>query len=180
MKIHFETERLLLRDLEESDLHGMFELDADSEVHTYLGKKPVTSIEEAKQNITFIRNQYQENGIGRWAVVEKGTGEFLGWSGFKLITEPINGRKMYYDLGYRFIKKAWGQGYATEAALGCLRHAFGQLKQSNIYGMADVEHGASNKILQKIGMMKMNEFIYENILHNFYGISKKEWDLQSR
>lgn len=179
MKIHIETDRLLLRELEDTDVHGMFELDADEEVHKFLGKNPIISLEEAKKNIDFIRKQYRENGIGRWAVVEKTTDAFLGWSGFKLITEPINGRNMYYDLGYRFVKKAWGKGYATETALASLNYGFSQLKQPNIYGMADVEHTASNKILQKIGMAKMNEFTYEGIRHYFYGISKNEWDMKS-
>lgn len=178
MKIHIETARLLLRDLEEDDVHGMFELDSDKEVHTYLGNKPVKTLEEAKKNIDFIRIQYRENGIGRWAVEEKATGDFVGWSGFKLITEPINGREMYYDLGYRFIKRAWGQGYATETALASLEYGFTQLGQSNIYGMADIEHASSNRILQKIGMMKVNEFTYEDIVHNFYQISKDAWKKQ--
>ena len=152
MQIHIETERLLLRELEEGDVNGMFELDADEEVHRYLGNTPIRTLEEAKNNIDFIRMQYRENGIGRWAVIEKNTGLFLGWSGFKLITEPINGKVNYFDLGYRFIKRAWGQGYATETSLASLRYGFSQLKQTSIYGMADVEHAASNRILQKIGM----------------------------
>jgi len=111
-----ETDRLILRELTADDASGMFEMDSNPEVHRYLGNKPVTSIEQSIRDIEFVRRQYRENGIGRWAVILKSTGQFIGWSGLKLITEPVNGQTNYYDVGYRFIKKHWGNGYATESA----------------------------------------------------------------
>ena len=87
-----ETERLLLRELWPSDDKDMFELDSNSEVHKYLGKNPVIHIEQSQELISMVRNQYQANGIGRWATIEKETGLFIGWSGLKFITEPENNR----------------------------------------------------------------------------------------
>ena len=81
MKTSIETERLLLRELLPTDDAGMFELDSNPEVHIYLGNKPVKSIEESREAIANIRQQYLENGIGRWAVILKETGEFIGWFG---------------------------------------------------------------------------------------------------
>ena len=176
MKIHIETERLLMRDLLDKDVDGMFELDSDVDVHAYLGKEPIKTLEEAKKTIDYIRLQYAQNGIGRWAVIDKYNGAFLGWSGFKYITDTINGKTLYYDLGYRFIKRYWGKGYATETALASLQYGFKQLGQEQIYGMADIEHEASNSILQKIGMCKVNEFTFDGILHNFYNISRLDWE----
>jgi ribosomal-protein-alanine N-acetyltransferase len=73
-----ETKRLILRELLPVDDIGMFELDSDKAVHKYLGNKPVNTIEESRKIIEAIRQQYEDNGIGRWAVVEKSTGKFLG------------------------------------------------------------------------------------------------------
>ncbi len=176
MKIHIETERLLMRDLMDEDVHGMFAMDSDAEVHKYLGNKPIATIAEAQKYIDSIKQQYIENGIGRWAVVEKESGNFIGWSGFKLIADAIGGRSHFYDLGYRFLKKYWGKGYATEAAIASLNHGFTKLDYKEICGMAEVEHTASNAILQKIGLVKRNEFTYDGMLHNFYSLNKSEWE----
>ncbi|NII81438.1 MULTISPECIES: GNAT family N-acetyltransferase [unclassified Pedobacter] len=109
MMIFAKTERLILRELIPTDAEGMFEMNSDPEVHLYLGNKPVKSIEQSIAEIEFIRKQYIENGIGRWAVIEKATGNFVGWSGLKLIKEITNNHVNYYDLGYRFSKRFWGK-----------------------------------------------------------------------
>lgn len=175
MKIHIETDRLLMRDLMDEDLQGMFAMDSDAEVHKFLGNKPISTLEEAQKYIDAVKEQYVQNGIGRWAVVEKESGKFIGWSGFKLITDEIGGRSNFYDLGYRFIKKYWGKGYATETAIASLNHGFSKLDYEEICGMADVKHIASNNILKKVGLIKRNEFNYDGTLHNFYSLSKTEW-----
>ena len=169
-----------MRDLSKQDALGIFKLDSDSEVHTYLGKNPLKTIEEAEKNIIHIQKQYIQNGIGRWAVIEKESGEFIGWSGFKFINGVINSRTQYYDLGYRFIRQYWGNGYATETAVASLNYGFTQLNQKEICAMADVENSVSNRILQKIGMIKVNEFNYENVPHNFYTINKENWKNQKK
>mgnify|MGYP000459923701 CR=1 FL=1 len=129
MKFHIETERLLLRELRLTDLEGMFALDSDPEVHKYLGNKPVKSIEESKKILESVLTQYKERGIGRFAVIEKSTGEFVGWSGLRLNTEyNMNGFTKYYDIGYRLIKRFWGKGYATESGKAAIDYAFHVLK----------------------------------------------------
>lgn len=83
-----ETERLILRELLPSDDKDMFELDSNPEVHKYLGENPVKNINQVQKVITMVRNQYQTNGIGRWATIEKETGLFIGWSGLNLLPNP--------------------------------------------------------------------------------------------
>ena len=175
MKIHIETDRLILRDIIDEDAQAMFEMDSDPEVHIFLGNKPISTLEEAKNAIAFINKQYIESGIGRWAVVEKESGEFIGWSGFKFITDVMNERTEFYDLGYRFMKKHWGKGYASETAIASLNHGFTVLNFEEIAGIADVAHTASNAILKKVGLIKRNEFIYDGTLHNFYSLTKEEF-----
>jgi ribosomal-protein-alanine N-acetyltransferase len=175
MKAFIETERLLLREIVPSDAEEMFKLDTDPEVHTYLGKSPIKSMQQAKTNITFIRNQYIANGIGRWAVIEKRTKSFIGWAGLKFINEPINEKTKYYDLGYRLIKKYWGKGYASEAAKAALAYGFENLELTEIYGMVQTENLASINILEKIGLRRLETFNYENELHHLFKIKKEEW-----
>ncbi|WP_313111775.1 GNAT family N-acetyltransferase [Aequorivita sediminis] len=175
MAIHLETERLLMRDIIDSDVQAMYAMDSDPDVHIFLGNKPISTIEEAKKIIDNIQQQYHDNGIGRWAVIEKESGAFIGWSGFRLITDVVNGKTNYYDLGYRFLKKYWGRGYASETARASINHGFQKLCFDEIVGIADVNHSASNIILAKSGLIKRNEFTYEGMLHNFYSLTKTEW-----
>ena len=178
MQFHVETERLILRELKQVDLEGMFELDSNPEVHKYLGNKPVKTIEESQKRIESIRNQYQKHGIGRFAVIEKSSGDFMGWSGLKFNTgdkETLGEKKDFYDIGYRFIPKYWGKGYATETSFAILHYGFTKLKLDTIVGAADTKNIASNKVLQKIGLQFKEVFPYKNVMVNWYELKNKDY-----
>ena len=162
MQFNIETERLILRELRLSDLEGMFELDSDAEVHKYLGNKPVKTKEESQKILEDIIRQYVERGIGRWAVINKETQEFMGWSGLKLNTEyKMNGFNKYYDVGYRLIKRFWGQGYATESGKAAVNYAFKVLKLPELYGITEIGNQASHHALLKIGLKYVEDFYFE-------------------
>ncbi|RMZ49745.1 N-acetyltransferase [Flavobacteriaceae bacterium PRS1] len=182
MKIYLETERFILREILPTDVDGMFELDANPIVHQYLGKKPVKTKLEVKNVIQFIRKQYKERGIGRFAAIEKSSGKFIGWSGLKLNLdkkEELNGKRDFYDIGYRFIPRFWGKGYATETSLAVLDYGFNTLNIKTIFGAAEIENIASNKILQKIGLQFINEFYFENVKVNWYELKKEDYETMS-
>lgn len=177
MKVFAETERLILRELLTTDIDGMFELDSDPVVHKYLGNNPIKTKEEAIKAISFIRQQYVERGVGRWAVIEKATGEFTGWSGLKLNKkdEELNGKFNFYDVGYRFIPRYWGKGYATESAIAALKYGFETMNLQTIVGAAEQENIGSNKILKKIGLKFCNEFTYNDIPCNWYELNIEDY-----
>ncbi len=175
MKTSIVTERLVLREILPEDAIGMYELYSDPEVFTHLSEKPVDSIEEAIRVINYIRQQYTDNGIGRWAIIEKRTNSFIGWSGLKLNTETLNNHSGFYDIGYRLIKRYWGYGYATESARAVLDFGFEQLKLKEMYGFVHIENTSSIKILQKIGLKFIEEFEYKGIPHHWFKINNEEF-----
>lgn len=179
MKIFVETERLILREILPEDIDGMFELDSDKEVHQYLGNKPVVDKKKSLEIINFVRQQYEENSIGRWAIVEKSTNNFVGWAGLKLVKELTNNHIDYYDLGYRLIRKYWRQGFATESAIASLTYGFEKLKLEEIFAAAHLENIASNRILTKIGFQKSGTFTYDSADHNWYKLDKELWKLKN-
>lgn len=156
-----ETERLLLREFLSSDDEGMFQLDSNPNVHKYVGKKPVTHIDESRAYIEFVHQQYKDFGIGRWAVVLKETNTFIGWSGIKFITATINNHQDFYEIGYRFIEEHWGKGYATEAGKAFIDYAFNEMKVKAIYAYADKENASSRNTLEKLGLKYVNSFILD-------------------
>ena len=173
-KIYVETDRLILREILEDDFKAFFELDSDPEVHRYLGNNPVQSIEQSIEMIKLVRQQYEKNGIGRWAIIDKKTKDFIGWTGLKYeqnLRKDIN----YYDLGYRLKRKYWGQGIATETAIESLKYGFTKLDLKEICAAAHVDHIASNNILQKVGLKFIETFEYEGDTCNWYKIEKTNW-----
>jgi [ribosomal protein S5]-alanine N-acetyltransferase len=163
MTIFAETPRLLLRELQATDAPSMFELDSDPEVHRYLGNRPVLTLTQSQETIAFVRRQHQANGIGRWAVELKETGEFLGWAGLKLIREPMNGHIDFYEVGYRLIRQHWGRGYATEAACASVAYGFEVLRLPVLYAIADMRNLASRAVLAKAGFQHAGEFEHEGV-----------------
>jgi len=155
------TERLLLRPMLLADAPGLLELDSDPAVHRYLGGiggPRSASLADSEGTIHFIRAQYVANGIGRWAVLLRTTGEFMGWAGLKLVAGPINGQHNFHDIGYRFIPRYWGQGYGYEAAQAWLTYGFATLNLPRICAYADVDNTGSRRILEKIGLQPGSTF----------------------
>lgn len=171
MDLTIETPRLLLRQMLPDDAQALFEMDSNPNVHRYLGNEPVESIDAVYGYINHIRGQYESNGIGRFSVVLKTTGEVIGWAGIKYITEPENGRVDFYDLGYRLQEKHWRKGYALEAAKAWLDHGFNQMKIPQMVGTVHIDNAGSNAILQKIGMVKTAEYLHHDLPCNWYEIN---------
>ena len=161
MNVCIETERLLIRPLQLADYEGMFVMDSDPEVHKYVGKNPVQTKEHIKEVISFVRQQYKDHGIGRWAVIEKASNEFAGWVGFKYMAGPINQHSNFYDFGYRFARRFWGMGYASEAGRAALNHGIESLGFKDIYAMTDIDNGASRRVLEKLGFKYIETFDYD-------------------
>jgi ribosomal-protein-alanine N-acetyltransferase len=158
----FYAARLHFRPLTAADAPGMFALDFDPAVHRYLGGvggQMVTELAQSADTIAFIQAQYAATGIGRWAVLLRETGEFMGWAGLKRVAGPINGQHDFYDLGYRFRPQFWRQGFGFEAAEAWLKYGFEALKLSRICAYADAENLGSRRILTKIGLREGNEFL---------------------
>ncbi|WP_294821683.1 GNAT family N-acetyltransferase [uncultured Flavobacterium sp.] len=172
MAENFESDRLLFRKLDFFDSESLFELDSDPEVHLYLGNTPVQSMDEITTAIAMIRKQYEENGMARMAVILKESGTFLGWAGLKLVKQEINGHCDHYDLGYRFMKKHWGKGYATEAARAFVHYGFNVMGLTKICAYANAANTNSHAVLDKAGLQRVGTFDDEGIPSFWYEIQK--------
>jgi len=158
-----ETERLILREIQLSDVDGMFALDSDPEVHKHLGNMPITNKDQAEKYIVLLQQQYKERGIGRWAVIHKETKDFMGWSGIKYLneSEQENGFYNVYELGYRLIPKYWGKGYATESAQVWVDYMFNEAGVKSLYAAVDIPNKGSVNVLQKVGFKITDEFVFK-------------------
>ena len=145
-RIVLETDRLTLREITPDDANNFFLLNSDPDVMRYTGDEPMTSVEEAAR---ILRNydHYVKYGVGRWAVIARDDGRFLGYCGFKYSADVDE-----YDIGFRFFKDEWNKGYATEAAKACVDYAFSKLKLDMIVGRAMKVNVPSIRVLNKVGL----------------------------
>jgi RimJ/RimL family protein N-acetyltransferase len=167
MKV-IETSRCYLREFSAADAQHFYDLNSDEEVIKYTGDKAFSTVAEAK---SFLQNynQYELYGYGRWAVIDKNNDDFIGWCGLRYM--PDLGE---VDLGFRFFKKYWNQGYATETARACVEYGFNHLHLTKIIGRAMELNVGSLKVLEKIGMTFVGKFEFE--LHDgvLYQIENKK------
>jgi len=173
--MQLETKRLILRKLEEADYERLFLLDSNAEVMKYIGMPTLSKVEESKEVVKMIMQQYEDNGVGRLAVIEKESELLIGWSGLKLNTSEVNGHKNFYELGYRFLPETWGKGYATESGKASLEYGFNDLKAEIIYAYAHCENLASNHILTKLGFEKTDEFTEPDGICFWYELKKENF-----
>ena len=161
MKKIRETDRLLLREFTPSDAAAMFHLNEDWDVIKHTGDPPFSSEDEA---LAFLQNydDYKRNNMGRWAVIVKETNQFIGWCGLKRHDDGM------VDIGFRFFKKEWGKGFATEAASACLDYGFKALNIPEIIGRAARENHASIKVLEKLGMTYWKDDSCKGITDSVY------------
>lgn len=142
-----QTTRFILREFQPEDAIHLFQMNEDWNCIKYTGDVAFKN-QEAAEN--FIKNydHYQKYGFGRWTVLDKVSGEFLGWCGLKYDEELHE-----YDLGFRFLKKHWGKGFATEASVFCLKLGFEKFNIPEIVGRVMPENLVSIKVLEKLGMI---------------------------
>lgn len=164
----FETDRLELRQFSVADAAGFYALNADPEVLRYTGDVPFATVAEAEAFIRDYRH-YDRCGYGRWSVFLKETGEYIGFCG-------LNHRAAAneVDVGFRFLRKHWGKGYATEAARASLAHGFSVYGLDRIVARAMKDNLASHRVLQKLGMQYVRDFDMDEAVWSLYEM-RSEW-----
>ncbi|MCK0132605.1 GNAT family N-acetyltransferase [Flavobacteriaceae bacterium F08102] len=155
MKKIIETGQLYLRELTTDDATYFYRLNLDTAVLKYTGDTPFVDVHSATLFLEHY-DHYQKYGIGRWAVIRKSDEAFLGWCGLKY-SEELN----EYDIGFRFFKKYWNKGYATEAAKACVVYGLETLKLPEIVGRVMKENKASIRVLEKIGLAYDRDFDFD-------------------
>jgi ribosomal-protein-alanine N-acetyltransferase len=117
---------------------------------------------ETFEMVQGINLHFDKNNFGLFAVEHKLTKQFIGFTGFNIPTfnsffTPC------VEIGWRYKKESWGQGFATEAAIACLHYGFGTLQFGRVVSFTSVLNLHSEKVMKKGGMMKTGEFEHPKI-----------------
>ncbi|WP_437874814.1 GNAT family N-acetyltransferase [Sorangium sp. So ce513] len=152
------TERLGLRPHRPSDVPFMMDLNSDPEVIRYTGDPAFASEGEARAVVERLMHQFQAFRMGRFVVTHRQTGEKLGWCGLRWHEDIARA-----DLGYRFFREHWGNGYASEAGAACVRYAFEELGLPGLVAHAMLENAASVRVLEKLGFRRTGPTVFKGL-----------------
>lgn len=150
MRFPLLTERLLLRPLVEDDLDDLAAVYTHPEVARWIG--PHTHADVAEELRRQIGHQ-AEHGWSLWAVRERESGRLVGDCGL----QPLEHRGPEVELGYDLHPDVWGRGLATEAARAVVAAAFGPLGLDRIVAVVRPDHVASQRVLEKAGLARVEE-----------------------
>lgn len=142
------TERLRLREFTPADADFVLALINDPDWHRHINDP---GVRERGQALAWMETRLFEParrlGHGFWAVERLADGELLGLCGlFKRDSLPE------VDVGYGFLPRYRGQGYAREAAAACLKHGHETMGMQTILAITSPENTASARVLTAIGM----------------------------
>jgi RimJ/RimL family protein N-acetyltransferase len=157
MRVFLETKRLVLRRFCVDDTDNLVDLDADPDVMRFVTGGVPTSRDEIQNEVlpAFFGYYERYEGYGFWAVIEKATGDFLGWFHFRPRPGAVPGE---VELGYRLRKSAWGKGYATEGSRALIRKGFTELGVQRVVAEAMAVNTASRRVMEKAGLTLVRAF----------------------
>jgi len=183
VQVFLETQRLVLRRFTRADVDNLVSLDADPDVMHFITGGVPTPREEIEQGVlpAFLDYYRRYRGYGFWAVIEKSSGDFLGWFHFRPRKESVPGE---VELGYRLRRSAWGKGYATEGSCALIRKGFTELGVQRVVAEAMAVNLASRRVMEKAGLTLVRTFRQpwpypiegEEFGDVEYALSKTDWE----
>lgn len=144
-----ETERLLLRPLESTDLPALKVLHAEPSFWWYpLGRGQTE--EETEAFLGRVFEDYGSGDLGLEAVVDRRTGELAGWAGLStpsFLPEILPA----VEVGWRLGSMWRGRGYATEAGAAWVRWGFEILELERMVSIYEAANRSSGRVMEKLG-----------------------------
>jgi RimJ/RimL family protein N-acetyltransferase len=145
-----DTARLRLRPWRDGDRAAFAAMLADPEVMADLGGPVDRDAADAK--LDRYAATFERSGLCRWAVEDR-NGGFLGYAGImpSAAGHPI-GR--HFDIGWRLARRAWGRGYATEAAAAALHDGFERCGLQQVLAYTEPDNTRSQAVMARLSLRR--------------------------
>lgn len=153
-----ETGRLILRDWREGDEHLLDRHCNTEKVMRWLGG--VQPFEDQADAVERLKTYSQDYGHTFWAVERKEDGAFLGFCGLKRANGYCSSVSGEVEIGWRLREDAWGQGYAKEAAVASLEHAFSRVGARRVVALTIEQNKPSRGLMLRLGMRRRKDLDY--------------------
>lgn len=145
-----ETERLVLRRVNENDANEIFTLRSNPETMKYIPRPLVKSIDDALEHIAMIDAKIEMNEGINWAITYKDNPKLIGIIGHYRI-KPEHFRA---EVGYMLLPEFHGKGIISEAIKEVVNYGFNEMKLHSIEAIIDPENFGSARVLEKNNFVK--------------------------
>jgi RimJ/RimL family protein N-acetyltransferase len=153
------TERLVLRLPRLDDAEGLLEAYSDAETMRYIGDGSTTDLEGTRAAIDKWLARWEANGIGFFTIERRPGRRILGRAGFlvwdreewRIGSRPELGERAEVEIGWTLLRRHWGHGYATEAALALRNWALGEAGLTRLISLIQYGNERSVRVAEKLG-----------------------------
>ena len=157
--LYLETDRLILRDLQQEDFEDYYRLRSDEKTMYYLQDLQLHSREEALEDFRQVLADQKspERRFFFFHMETKNTHEQVGSIGYTVTAGTPVGSIV--NMGYFTYPKFWGRGYTSEALEAVLEYCF---TQGDVYRVTTgclQENQGSERVMQKCGLIKEAEHL---------------------
>ena len=170
MRIILQTPRLVLREIESTDVDALAAVYADPETMRFF--TGARSRERAAADISWARDQYARAGFAFYATVLRETGVFVGRCG--LLPQVLNETREL-EVAYMLDRRYWGQGLATEAARALRDYAFRTTTQTRVISIIAPGNARSIRVAERNGMRFVRDIWFDGARDRLYEITRAEW-----
>jgi RimJ/RimL family protein N-acetyltransferase len=146
-----ETDRLILRRWQSSDLEPFAGLNGDPRVMEFF---PATlSRSQTEAMMASMEERITRYGFGLWAAELKETKNFIGFIGLNVPSSALPFSPCV-EIGWRLAFDSWGNGYAQEGARAALAFGFETMRIEEIVSFTTVGNLRSRHVMERIGMIR--------------------------
>ena len=157
MDLIFETPRLLLKPILESDLNILHSIFVNPYVRKYLCDDNIFSLTQVEEMLVESQKLFNEQKFGLWLIETKNEREVIGFVGLWYFFD-----EKQPQLIYALLPEATKKGYATEAAIKIVEYCFNQLGYQYVLASCDRPNVDSMKVAQRIGMKQVEEKLVDD------------------
>ena len=143
------TDRLTLDRPSSDDFERFYEIHSDPQTNLFNPNGPM-NLETAKVTFEEWLSHWDIHKFGSWTIKLKTTNAIVGFGG---LSYRMYGEVLRINLGYRFDKIAWGNGFATEISKFAIDFGFKKLCVDKIFAVVRPKHMSSIKVLEKCNMI---------------------------
>lgn len=181
--IVLETERLVLRKVTENDvdLH-------DRHLNTPAVMARLGGVMERHQieaRHSKVMANYSRHGFGFLFLVEKASGELVGYGGIKQVDNPNAPNQGDHEIGWVVREDRWRRGYAEEAVRAIMDWAFGPVGAGHVVALTSHANAASWNLMRKLGMERREDLDFQDPGYPEtdnptiqYSLTREQWETQ--
>ncbi|HWF73257.1 MAG TPA: GNAT family N-acetyltransferase [Solirubrobacteraceae bacterium] len=160
-----ETERIVMRDWQGSDLDAFAAMGADREVMRFVGG--VVDREQAWRMMSVFAGHWPLRGFGTWVVERRADGAVLGRAG---LWQPEGWPGL--EVGWLFARPAWGHGYASEAARAAVAWAWANVEAEELISLIAPDNARSIAVAERLGMAPLRAHDHYGVEVTVYGLDR--------